>query len=68
MEYLTHTFCENGHDRKILQKIINDYEKIARSTKNNNNNNTDKNQTITFPRIPKSDQKSKKKYKDLDLK
>ena len=29
MEYLTNTFCENGHDRKTLQKIINNYEKIT---------------------------------------
>ena len=36
-----------------MQKIINNFEKKTRSTKNNNNNNTDQKQTITFPWIPK---------------
>ena len=45
-------FCENEHDRKTLQKIINNFEKKTRSI-NNNNNNTDKKQTIIFPWIPK---------------
>ena len=65
MEYLTHIFCENGHDRKTLQKIINNYEKIIRSTKNSNNNNTDKKQTITFPRIPKIGPKIKKEIQSF---
>ena len=68
MEYLTDIFCENGHDRKILKKIINDFEKKTRTNINtNNNNNNNKKQTTTVPWIPKSDRKSKKKYKSLDL-
>ena len=48
IEYLTDAFCENGYDRKILQKIINNFEKKTfRININNNNNNTDKSQTIT---------------------
>ena len=54
-EYLTDIICENGHDRKTLQKIINSFEKKTRGTNttttnnnnndnnnNNNNNNTNK--------------------------
>ena len=32
MEYLTDIFCENGYDRKTLQKIINSFEKKIRGT------------------------------------
>ena len=53
IEYLTDIFCENGHDRKTLQKIINNFGKKTRSTSNKNNNNTNKKQTISFPWIPK---------------
>ena len=53
IEYLTDIFCENGLDRKTLQKIINSFEKKTRNTNNNNNNNTNKKQTITFPWVPK---------------
>ena len=60
IEYLTDMFCENGHDRKILQKIINNFEKKTRSFNNNNNNNTDKKHTIIFPLIPKIGPKIKK--------
>ena len=56
-EYLTDIFCENGHDRKILQKLINSFGKKTRCTNNNNNNNNDNNtnrkQTATTPREPK---------------
>ena len=42
-EYLTDIFCENGHDRKILQKMVNSFEKKTRGSNNNNNkNNTNK--------------------------
>ena len=41
IEYLTDIFCENGHDRKTLQKIVNNFEKKTRSI-NNDNNNTNK--------------------------
>ena len=41
--YLTDIFCENGHDRKTLQKIINSFEKKIRGTSNNNNNNDNNN-------------------------
>ena len=42
-EYLTDIFCENGHDRKTLQKIINSFEKKTRGSNNNDNkNNTNK--------------------------
>ena len=34
MEYLTDMFCENGFDRKTLQKIINNIKK-TRSINNN---------------------------------
>ena len=61
IQYLTDIFCENGHDRKALQKIINNFEKKTHSTNNNNNNNTKKKQTITFPWIPKIGPKIKKK-------
>ena len=52
-------FCENGHDRKTLQKIINNFEKKT-CVNNNNNINTDKKQTITSPWIPKIGLKIKK--------
>ena len=61
IEYLTDIFCKNGHDRKTLKKIINDFEKKTRTTINtNNNNNTNKKQTITVPWIPKIGPKIKK--------
>ena len=61
IEYLTDIFCENGHDRKILKKIINDFEKKTHTTINTtNNNNTNKKQTITAPWIPKIGAKIKK--------
>ena len=60
IEYLTDIFCENGHDRKTLQKIPNSFEKKSRGTNNNNNNNTNKTQTIIFPLIPKIGPKIKK--------
>ena len=52
IEYLTDIFCENGHDRKTLQKIINSFENKTFGI-NNNNNNTNKKQTITIPWVPK---------------
>ena len=60
IEYLTDIFCENGHDRKTLQKIINSFEKKTCGTNNNNNSNTNKKQTITFSWIPKMGPKRKK--------
>ena len=60
IEYVTDMFCENGHEQKILQKMINNFEKKARSINNNINTNTDKKQTITFPWIPKIGPKIKK--------
>ena len=69
IEYLTDVFCENGHDRETLLKIINNFERKTRTINNNNNNNNnnniDKKQT-PFLRYQKSDQKSKKKCKILD--
>ena len=62
IEYLTDIFCENGHERKTLQKITNKSEKKTRST-NNNNNSTDKKQTITLPWMPKNRTKNKKNKK-----
>ena len=59
IEYLTDIFCENGHDRKTLQKIINSFEKKTRGT-NNNNNNTNKKQTVTISWVPKIGSKIKK--------
>ena len=60
IEYLTDIFCENEHDRKTLQKIINSFEKKTRSTNNNNNNKSNKKQTITLRWVPKIGQKIKK--------
>ena len=61
IEYLTDIFCENGHDRKSLQNMINIFEKKTRGTNNNNNNiSTNKNQTVTIPWVPKIGPKIKK--------
>ena len=68
IEYLTHIFCENGHDRKTLKKIMNDFEKkqvllsilLIITT-------LIKNKQLPFLGYQKSDRKSKKKYKCLDL-
>ena len=60
MQYLTNIFCENGHDKKTLQKIINKFDKKTHSTNNTNNNNTNKKQTITFSWILKIGPKIKK--------
>ena len=50
IQYLTDIFCENGHYRKTLQKIINNFETKTHGTNSDNNNsNTNKKQTITFP-------------------
>ena len=49
IQYLTEIFCENGHDRKTLQKIINSFGKKTHDPNNINNNNNNKKQTITFP-------------------
>ena len=59
IQYLTDIFCENGHDRKTLQKIINNFEKKTHGTSNNNNNNTNKKQQLPFLGYQKSDQKLK---------
>ena len=68
IEYLTDIFCKNGHDRKTLKKIINDIENKTRTTINTTNNkNTNKNKQLLFLGYQKSDRKSKKKYKSLDL-
>ena len=49
VEYLTDIFCENGHERKTFQNIINSFEKKTRSINNNNDiNNTNKKQTINL--------------------
>ena len=52
IEYLADMFRKNEHDRKMLQKIINIFEKETNRI-NNNNNNNDKKQTNTFACIPK---------------
>ena len=49
IEYITDTFCENGHHRKTLQKIICSFKKKTRGTNNNNNNSINKKQTDTIP-------------------
>ena len=60
IEYQTDIFCENRHDRKTLQKIINSFEKKTRSTNNNNNNsNTNKNKQLPFLGYQKSDQQKR---------
>ena len=60
IEYLTDIFCENGHDRKTLQKIINSFKKKTCST-NNNNNNTNEKQRI----VPKIRPKLKKEMQEF---
>ena len=67
IEYLTDIFCENGRERKTLQKISNSFEKKSRGTNNNNNNNTNKTQTIIFPLIPKIGPKIKKEIKKFEF-
>ena len=67
IQYLTDKFCENRHDRKTLQKIINNFEKKTHSTNNNNNNNTNKKQTITFRWIPKIGPKIEKEIKKIRI-
>ena len=57
---MTETFCENGLDRKTLQKIINNFEEKTRSASNNDNNNTYKKEALTFPWIPKIGRNIKK--------
>ena len=39
IEYLNDTFCETGHGRKTLQKIINSFDKRTRGANDNSNNN-----------------------------
>ena len=61
-EYLTDMFAKmdtKNINKKLLQKIINNFEKKTR-TISDNNKNTDKKQTITFPSIPKIKPKIKK--------
>ena len=58
--------CKIGHDGRILQKTINNFEKKTRSI-NKNNNNTDKKQTITFLWIPKIGSKIKKEIRKLEF-
>ena len=67
IQYLNDIFCKNGHDRKTLQKIINNFEKKTHGTNSNNNNNTNKKQTITFPWISKIGPKIKKEIQKFGL-
>ena len=69
-EYLNDIFCETGHGRKTLQKIINSFDKRtcgANDSSNNNNNNSDNNNTnknhkqLPFDGYSKLDQKPKNK-------
>ena len=62
IEYPTDILCEIEHNRKILQKMINSFEKKTRDSNNNNNNknNANKKQIITFAWIPKIRLKLKK--------
>ena len=70
IEYLNDIFCETGHGRKTLQKIINSFDKRtcgANDSSNNNNNNSDNNNTnknhkqLPFDGYSKLDQKPKNK-------
>ena len=67
IQYLTDTFCENRHDRKTLQKIINNFEKKHMVPTVILITTLKKNTQLPFPGYQKSDQTSKKKYKNLDL-
>ena len=68
IEYLNDIFCETGHGRKILQKIINTFDKRtcgANDNSNNNNNNsyynnTNKNQTVAIRWVLQIGSKTKK--------
>ena len=61
IEYLTDIFCENGHDRKTLQKIINSFEKKTCGTTVTIITTTlTKTKQLPFLGHQKSDQKSKK--------
>ena len=61
IEYLTDIFCENGHDRKTLQKIINSFEKKSCGTTVTIITTTlPKTKQLPFLGHQKSDQKSKK--------
>ena len=70
IEYLNDIFCETGHGRKTLQKIINSFDKRtcgANDSSSNNNNNSDNNNTnknhkqLPFDGYSKLDQKPKNK-------
>ena len=70
IEYLNDIFCETGHGRKTLQKIINSFDKRtcgANDSSNNNNNNSYNNNTnknhkqLPFVGYSKLDQKPKDK-------
>ena len=74
IEYPTDIFCENGHDRKTLQNMINSFEKETRGTNNNNNdsnnnntNNSNEKRKVTIPWVPKIGPKIKEKHKNLGL-
>ena len=68
IEYLNDIFCETGHCRKTLQKIINSFDKRtcgANDNSNNNNNNsyynnTNKNQTVAIRWVLQIGSKTKK--------
>ena len=61
IEFRTDIFCENGHDRKTLAKVINSAEKRTRGINNNNkNNNTNKKQTVTISWVAKIGSKIKR--------
>ena len=58
--YLTDIFCENGHDRETLQKIINSFEKKSCGTTVTIITTLPKTKQLPFLGHQKSDQKSKK--------
>ena len=66
IEYLTNMFCENGHLRKTLQKMINSFENKTRCT-NNNNFNTNKKQTVIIPWVPKIGPKIKNEIQKFEF-
>ena len=67
IEYLTDMFCENGHGRKTSRKIINNFEKTHVVSTAVIITTLSKGKQLPFLGYQKSDQKSKKKCKSLNL-
>ena len=67
MQYLADIFCENGHDTKILQKIMALKRKNVVPTIIIIITTLTQSKQLSVLGYQKLDQKSKKQYKSLDL-